>query len=48
MHTEEHSIALTDAHASVDADHVPAAIVHWSARGFGDIEEVDEELFLTL
>src|SRR2546426_9463117 len=43
--TEEHvPIALADAHASVGEHHVPAAIVHRSARTLA--EEVDQELLL--
>ena len=45
--TEEHvPVALADAHASVDEQHVPAAIVHRSARARA--EEVDQELLLAL
>src|SRR2546426_5775172 len=41
--TEEHApIALADAHASVGEHHVPAAVVHRSARTRA--EEVDQEL----
>src|SRR3989441_4162253 len=43
--TEEHvPIALADAHASVGEHHVPAAVVHRSART--RTEEVDQELLL--
>src|SRR2546422_3044420 len=43
--TEEHApIALADAHASVGEHHVPAAVVHRSARTRA--EEVDQELLL--
>src|SRR5207244_12043604 len=42
---EEHApIALADAHASVREHHVPAAVVHRSARTRA--EEVDQELLL--
>jgi hypothetical protein len=45
--TKKHvPVALADAHASVSERHVPAAVVHWSART--GAEEVDEELLLTL
>src|SRR3989454_12254696 len=45
--TEEHvPVALADAHASVGERHVPAAIVHRSARARA--EEVDQELLLAL
>ncbi len=41
--TEEHvPVAIADAHASVGEHHVPAAIVHRSARARA--EEIDEEL----
>jgi len=43
--TKKHiPVALADAHASVSESHVPAAVVHWSART--GAEEVDEELLL--
>src|SRR5881628_192081 len=43
--TKEHApIALADAHASVGEHHVPAAVVHRSARTRA--EEVDQELLL--
>src|SRR6266545_7620745 len=42
---EEHvPVALADTHASVGKHHVPAAIVHRSARARA--EEIDEELLL--
>src|SRR5438094_3762319 len=45
--TEEHvPVAFADAHASVGEHHVPAAIVHRSARTRA--EEVDQELLLAL
>src|SRR5437667_823631 len=45
--TEEHvPVAFADAHASVGEHHVPAAIVHRSARARA--EEVDQELLLAL
>src|SRR5262247_889886 len=45
--TKKHvPVALADAHASVSESHVPAAVVHWSART--GAEEVDEELLLAL
>src|SRR5215831_5500647 len=45
--TKKHiPVALVDAHASVSQHHVPAAVVHWSART--GTEEVDEELLLAL
>jgi hypothetical protein len=44
---EEHApIALADAHASVAERHVPAAVVHGSARTRA--EEVDQKLLLAL
>ena len=43
--TEEHvPVALADAHPSVGERHVPAAVVHRSARDRA--EEVNQELFL--
>jgi hypothetical protein len=43
--TEEHvPVAIADAHASVDEHHVPAAIVHRSARARA--EEIGEEVLL--
>src|SRR6266481_1625614 len=43
--TQEHApVAVADAHASVGAHHVPAAIVHRSTRARA--EEIDEELLL--
>src|SRR5213596_3937681 len=45
--TEEHvPVALADAHTPVDEQHVPAAVVHRSARARA--EEVDQELLLAL
>src|SRR5207244_12257615 len=45
--TEEHvPVTLADAHASVGERHVPAAIVHRSARARA--EEVDQKLLLAL
>src|SRR5437867_8244283 len=44
---EEHvPVALADAHTPVDEQHVPAAVVHRSARA--RTEEVDQELLLVL
>src|SRR5438552_12686091 len=44
---EEHvPVALADAHTPVDEQHVPAAVVHRSARARA--EEVDQELLLAL
>src|SRR5258708_2313774 len=43
--TEEHGpVAIADAHASVGEHHVPASIVHRSARARA--QEIDEELLL--
>jgi hypothetical protein len=43
--TEEHApVAIADAHASVDEQHVPTAIVHRPARARA--KEIDEELLL--
>src|SRR5262249_56179189 len=45
--TKKHvPVALADAHASVSERHIPAAVVHRSART--GAEEVDEELLLAL
>src|SRR5262249_12728753 len=44
MTEEQVPVALTDAHASVGERHVPAPVVHRSARARA--EEVDQELFL--
>src|SRR5436190_2384585 len=46
MTEEDIPVALADAHASVGEHHVPAAVVHRSARARA--EEVDQELLLAL
>jgi hypothetical protein len=44
MPEEQVPVAIANAHASVDKQHVPTAIVHRSARARA--EEIDEELLL--